>query len=333
MPDRRRRRTLLWFVGALAICTVAFLHPWLSPTERSGTDTLVVEGWMSDEGLRSAAVLFREGGYQRLWVTGTLRPFGYWLHAGDTLSVRASPQLHGTVSLQMAGLPGVPYTVELNGTRKQGVVQGDLRPAEMPPSQQGLGTLRLFAEHEGIAEEDAALLFAVHLRVDGKDLHHLPAHIAIHHANSDRRPGTPTYAALGAAKLMELGIPAEVITTVPVHRSTERTRGAAAAIAELARNEGISGFDVATQGVHARRTWTHFRRAAGPLPVGVVAMEDPKCRRWNWWLHGHGWAQVLKELIAIPQWLVPWRTAASNTTRLDTADVSSAHAAVDPPRP
>lgn len=310
--------------------------PWRSfipgspPTERSGTDTLVVEGWMSDEGLRSAAQLFRDGGYQRLWVTGSLRSFGYWLHAGDTLIVRADPPLHGTVSLQMAGLPDVPYTVELNGTRKQGVVQGDLQPADLPPSQQGLGTLRLFSEHEGIAEEDAPLLFAVHLRVDGKDLHHLPAHIAIHQANGDRRPGTPTYAALGAAILVELGIPAEVITTVPVYRTTERTQGAAEAIAELARNEGIPGFDVATQGVHARRTWAHFRRAAGPLPVGVVAMEDPKCRRWNWWLHGHGWAQVLKELIAIPQWLIPGRTTPGRNTLHNTADVSSAHAAVDP---
>ena len=327
------RRRWPWMTIGLVACGLAFVHPWLSPTMRSGTDTLVVEGWMPKPGLHAASQLFHEGGYRRVWVTGAFRPFGYWLHAGDTLVVLADPILPGTVSLQVAGLPGVRYSVELNGQRMQGPLQAEPLPANLPSAQGGLRSMKVFPAHEGVVEHDAALLFAVHLKVDGMDLHQLPAHIAIHRATGDTLPGTPTHAAHGAALLAGLGIPLEVLTSVPVQRATDRTRSAAEAIALRARSESITGFDVATQGVHARRTWTHFRRAAHPLAVGVIAMDDPECRRWSWWLHRHGWTQVLKELLAIPLWLIAAPPKAPHTTMQGELTVSSAHAAIDPPRP
>ena len=76
-------------------------------------------------------------------------------------------------------------------------------------------------------------------------------------------------------------------------------------MAQYARLHAMDGYDVATLGVHARRTWIQYQAAYPEGRIGVVALEDPWCRRWTWWLNPYGWFQMMKELIALPgTWFV-----------------------------
>jgi len=124
--------------------------------------------------------------------------------------------------------------------------------------------------------------------------------VRILRANGSIESGRPTWAEEGAALLIEAGVPAASVTAVPTYTSADRTRSAAKEFARYAAEHELEGYDVATLGVHARRTWKQYARASAPIPVGVVALEDPRCKRWTWWLNPYGWLQVLKEVGALP---------------------------------
>ncbi len=66
------RGWLVLFVLGLALLfgIIHEVHPFLAPTQRLETKFLVVEGWVPAYVLRSAVAEFRDGGYQKVFVTG-----------------------------------------------------------------------------------------------------------------------------------------------------------------------------------------------------------------------------------------------------------------------
>jgi uncharacterized SAM-binding protein YcdF (DUF218 family) len=61
---------ILAIPAALALIFTLNLNSFLSPTHATGSSYLVVEGWMPDYALDSAAALFRRASYSRIVVTG-----------------------------------------------------------------------------------------------------------------------------------------------------------------------------------------------------------------------------------------------------------------------
>jgi hypothetical protein len=64
-----------WIVAVLTLTAAAvlfifFVHPFLAVTQRVPSSILVVEGWVSTSGLRSAVGEFREGRYDIIYTTG-----------------------------------------------------------------------------------------------------------------------------------------------------------------------------------------------------------------------------------------------------------------------
>ena len=49
---------------------LAKIHPFLAPTQPSGGDVLVLEGWVPDTGIEWVAKAFADGRYQRIYVSG-----------------------------------------------------------------------------------------------------------------------------------------------------------------------------------------------------------------------------------------------------------------------
>jgi len=66
------RGWLLLLVLLAGASAVAFfgVHPFLAVTDRLETDVLVVEGWVHESTLRTAAVEFKSGSYRRVFTTG-----------------------------------------------------------------------------------------------------------------------------------------------------------------------------------------------------------------------------------------------------------------------
>lgn len=54
------------------------IYPFLSKPQKPGSDILVVEGWLPDNGLRAAIDFYRANGYKRMIITGI--PITQWTH-------------------------------------------------------------------------------------------------------------------------------------------------------------------------------------------------------------------------------------------------------------
>jgi hypothetical protein len=285
----------IWLLLAL------FAHPYFAVTRPSGGTALVAEGWMHEEGLKEAALTFDTGAYRRLYVTGTLRPFAYYLKAGDTIIVRFTTAMSGRLRIGVGGLPGAYAEISgdpLAHARIQ--ASGGLVDSEYELND--CHGLRIAAGCDNPPPGEADAIFIGRLKVNGTNVHALNAEVRIRGRDGIERPGRPTFADQGAMQLAALGVPADRITvvrTLEVHRS--RTWSNAKAFTAYADAHRIERFDVATLGVHARRTWRMYQLARGQRGgAGIISLHDPWCKRWTWWANPYGWYQVVKEIVALP---------------------------------
>ncbi|MBP7409637.1 MAG: hypothetical protein KA941_12845 [Flavobacteriales bacterium] len=301
---KRRFRRVAWGCFAFWLFIVLFAHPFFAVVAPSGGEVLVVEGWMHDEGLKEAADLFNEGGYDHLYITGTPRPFAYYLHDGDTVVLRFAKPTNGKLLLGAAGLPGASWSLTIDGTASTSrSVTGDIQDNTI--ELHDARDIRIVAASKTPPPSGEPVLFLGRLWVDGRNAHLLGATITIHRTNGNKEPGRPTFAHEAYFILQGKGVPADRMTVVPtwvVDKS--RTLSTARDLIALANTQGIKSFDIATVAVHARRTRNMYRKAKGtPDGVGIIALHDPWCQRWTWWMNYYGWFQVGKELVA---WPAPW---------------------------
>ena len=81
----------------------------------------------------------------------------------------------------------------------------------------------------------------------------------------------------------------------------DRTYGSAIALRNWFRehNMHVSGIDVVTEDLHARRTRLLFQKALGDkVTVGVIAIPNPDYEAKHWWSYSEGVNHVVSEAIA-----------------------------------
>lgn len=298
-----RRRWLIAGAGAaLLLIFIATAHPFFAITRTTGSRVLVVEGWLNEQAIAEAARLMREKGYERAFTTGVARPAAYYLKGGDRLRCVPQRSMKGVVKVKAAGLPGTPLVALADDDTLFLVrLEGDPR-VYTATIHTPCSTFTLLApDRSGDPELDR--VFIGGWAVDGEDLQARPGKIQVIRADGRSQPQAATFAHQAAILLEKHGVPAGRITTVPTGRTDEgRTWTSARDMVAIAKAQGIRSFDVATLGVHARRTRGLYRRAAaGGLEVGVIALPDRWCEPEDWWLHWYGWVIVLKEVVGAHQ--------------------------------
>lgn len=110
------------------------------------------------------------------------------------------------------------------------------------------------------------------------------------------------YAELGTARLIEYGIPAESIITIPAPY-TQRDRTYVSALAARKRLEELGLFgksaNLYTIGAHARRSCLMFRAVFGKnYPLGVVSVSPTDYNLKHWYRYSAGFKHVIMELIS-----------------------------------
>jgi hypothetical protein len=111
-----------------------------------------------------------------------------------------------------------------------------------------------------------------------------------------------TYAELGAASLLRLGLTAEAVQAVPapeVYR--DRTYRSAIVLRNWLRQHQltVTTFNVFTLGAHSRRTRLLFQKAMDQgSAVGIVAVPDQQYDGEHWWTSSEGVRTVIGEAIA-----------------------------------
>jgi DUF218 domain len=108
-----------------------------------------------------------------------------------------------------------------------------------------------------------------------------------------------TSASVGADLLRKNGLPNGLVQMVPSRvMDRDRTYSSAVALRNWFRdhNVAVSGIDVVTEDVHARRTRLLFQKALGDkVAVGVVAIPNPDYDARRWWRYSEGLKDVLSE--------------------------------------
>lgn len=296
---RRWGKRALIALAVLWLLLVLFAHRWFAISRPSGVRDLVVEGWLYAGGCDTIAAWFKSGAYERIYTTGTIRPFTYYLRNGDTLIIEFEPLESGIATLRIDGLPSASASILID----------DADTIAAPPSADGLRfalrsceRIRITAASNDPPADGQAVIFVGHLAIDGVNAHARASHIRVHRANGDVEDGSFSFAHEARACLIAAGIPEARVTPVPASAERGgRTWSNARAFAQFASANSIDHFDVATMGVHARRTWRLYRKAMGSSEgIGIRSIHDPWCPRGHWWIQPFGWILVLKEVVAIP---------------------------------
>jgi uncharacterized SAM-binding protein YcdF (DUF218 family) len=111
-----------------------------------------------------------------------------------------------------------------------------------------------------------------------------------------------TAASVGADLLRKNGLPSESLQMVPSRvMDHDRTYGSAIALQNWFReqNMAVSGINVVTEDLHARRTRLLFKKALGKnVAVGVIAVTNPDYDARHWWRYSDGVRELIGESIA-----------------------------------
>jgi len=111
-----------------------------------------------------------------------------------------------------------------------------------------------------------------------------------------------TVASVGAERLIGLGIPRELVHTVPSREAArDRTFASAVVLKQWFREQGmdVRAINVMTETTHARRTLLLFQAAMGPeIKVGVIALMNPDFNPDKWWQYSEGVRDVIGESLA-----------------------------------
>lgn len=297
-------RWTLLIVGALGLAAlvVALSFPFLAVNEPSGARTAVVEGWIDPAYMPDVHAMLREGGYDRIYITGTPRNFSYTLRIGDTVVVELQRRMIGTLVVNACG--GKNAEIQVLSDHRT-ILRDSLTDTchDRTVLLDGpVRTLRFTPAHGGNPEKDWELLFLLYTRIDGVNLHALQRTVTIHRADGSRLPGTPSYADATAEALIAVGTPRHMIERLPtVMLGESRTWANAQRFAQEARTAGIDKVDIISFGIHARRSRIAYRTACGKgVTVGIRCVEDPELQRGRWWRSWIGWLKVLRELAGVP---------------------------------
>jgi len=111
-----------------------------------------------------------------------------------------------------------------------------------------------------------------------------------------------TSASVGADLLKKWGLPDERLEMVPSRvMDRDRTYGSAVALRNwfLDHNMAVSGIDVVTEDVHARRTRLLFQKAFGKdVQVGIIGVANVDYPANRWWHYSQGLKNVVSEFAA-----------------------------------
>ena len=111
-----------------------------------------------------------------------------------------------------------------------------------------------------------------------------------------------SYAELGAATLIKMGVNSSVVEAVAAPQ-VKRDRTYVSALALKSRlgkpGSALTGLNLVSLGVHARRSHLLFQQAfGGDLRVGVFAVEDRNYDGQRWWKFSEGVRAVANESFA-----------------------------------
>ena len=303
-PPRKRSRIFWWVIAGPVVVLVAIVmqaFSYWAITEPSGAKVLVVEGWMDPVPMQEAAELILDSGYTRVYTTGTIRRFAHYLAPNEGITVELHNSFQGELEINVSGTSEAGFLlIAGTDTLLNQAVTAQPQPYHSRV-RRAVDRIRLVARHVPM-EPNTPAIYVASMSLNGMNINLLQRRSWLTFPDAVAQPGWPTYAQSARSELMQLGVPGDRITAVPAYgKPRSRSWGNAHAFGIQATEDGITTFDVATVGVHARRSRDLFRTACPEANVGVIALTDPYSTKENWWRSFRGWITMLKEVVGAPE--------------------------------
>lgn len=300
------RTRWIFFAAAATFWLLLLLgaYPFFAITAPVKAEVLVVEGWLKPYQLDSVRALVQREHYRRVYTTGVVRPCSYHLKAGEAVEAVLRKPVSGSGRAEVAGLPGERLVITLDrDTVLDAELTGHLASHAFHVQGDASVVRISVGTDPGAGPMDVDRAFLGRLTFEQGEFHQLVRDLWTVKADGTAiRVGT-TWAHTAALTLVQLGLPDSMVVPKPTYGDPARyTWTTAKQFVDFARNEGITAFNVASLGVHARRTRGLYRRAAqGAIDIGVYSVYDTWCRRSDWFLHWYGWWKVVKEIVGAHQ--------------------------------
>jgi hypothetical protein len=325
-------------MSMLFIIIVFSIHPFLSPTRRiAHTQTLVVEGWLSDVELKEALQEFNTGGYKRMITTGGPSDPYYRVPIEGTLHIPIPD------SVQLAN-KAAPVIIEAYGSQVDGVfahfkvyVNDSVYLGEAYTTSR-LTSFRFPVDSCITSIKSLHIVFDNDTYKNSQDRDLFVGLIAVNDVSISYNSGTmvyeqhwphetryvkvyATYAENAAAELIRLGADRSKIVVLPAPKTpVHKTYHSAMAIKAYLKQHHITSCNVISVGVHSRRSWLSYEKALGKeYVIGIIALENHRYHPALWWQQKPIVKKVLREVakyLYIRFWFDPHQEIKTDLTEI-----------------
>jgi Ca-dependent carbohydrate-binding module xylan-binding len=292
-----------------------YLPSYFTKTKRIKTDTLVVEGWISQYSIEQAYQEFITGHYHLLITTGGPYPDDFEMYDNGKLVFEFNNVIPENISVisvnafgDMAGDSPAHFKIEVNDSLVgESFVTDKIQPYTFIFNK-AFSKVRkvdvIFDNDFYISPTEDRNLHILSIRVGNKEI------IARNDTNyyckglnsneiKDIAYSSQAYSSLLAFKA--LGINSNQIIGVPAPKvNIYRTKNNARALLDWINkgNIKVNSFNVFSEGIHSRRSWIIYRNLFGrDYNIGIIAAYDPGYHYRHWWHSEYNIRHIIKESI------------------------------------
>jgi hypothetical protein len=298
----------------LATLLLFSIHPFLSPTQRiADTNTLVIEGWLSDDALKETLKEIQGHSYERIITTGGPLGHYYRVYIGGTLHIPIPDSLQqqsGSKPLRIEAYGShvdkvfAHFSVWVNDSVHLGdaYTTGQLTTYEFPMDTciSFIKSLQIHFDNDKYNRTQDRDLFVGSITVSGASIPYNSGTLVYEqHWPKETKfvKVYETYAENAAAELAQLGADSTKIVVIRAPSvGNHRTYNSAVALKNYLTEHHIYSFNLVSLGVHSRRSWLSYEKALGKeYTIGIIAIENKKYHPDQWWQSKPVAKNVLRE--------------------------------------
>jgi hypothetical protein len=299
----KRRGSKLILLFCLLIILFLSLYRFLAKTELVDSKVMVVEGWVTDNTLKKAAIEYKSKHYNLLITTGgPVLGKAFVLAYNSALRFmiadpNQSTTTGSTIEVIAFGraLDGEypHFRLSLNdsliGERYVSHTPRDIK-FETLLSEDQIRSISVKFDNDGVSSNGDRNLAILGIRVNDRFFSPFSKTVSLVYGkpgNTEVQPVYENLAQKAAYFLQREGIEAEKIVAAPSpFVEIDRTYESALSIKKVLnkRFPTVRSLNIISEGAHSRRSWMMYKKALDDnFKIGVMAVEVDHIGAWNWW--------------------------------------------------
>jgi hypothetical protein len=285
----------LLFLLLLLFILYSYISNFLSVTEKTEANTLLVEGWLPQSAMSKAYIEFQSNPYSNIITTGLDAPDYFPVVMNGFLVFYIKPfqsllnnGVHHYLEVNVYSEKGGEHCAHFNFFVNDSLISGFC--ANKRKRKYGINYTRSLKDVDSIMinfDNDAMGDFGDH-NLYVKEII-IDSNVVISYKNHSVYNRTArgwekriinnycTFADLARNRLIEMGVDSNKVISVPGSNShLNRTLSSAIAVRKWLQvsKYNIEGINIVSTGTHSRRTWMTYNRILNTYKIGIISFPD-----------------------------------------------------------